>query len=288
MPRDEHGEYNENAGSPAPLEKGDEHPESGKEIKYHPCNAVLKFTMERYGETRYCTGMSVKNFRKRDDTPDPSYEHDQFCKHHQSRKDLQQANREHMKMGAFAKSYEHTFQYLDPHKQIVTIDLFESLLKESTFDFDSEYIVEEIDPISDGGDKIRVQCPIPSKRTSRAQAIWYAALDFVKMQNINEEQFRIAAKENLAVGEKEFEKETESGQVMTIVDEHHLNLPLSRIQKDYERHMKFGGVSTEPGEETDVSIDDRTWVLEVDEPKPEPEAAIDPSPIQKMDLEDNE
>lgn len=290
---DQYGnEYDTEAGSPEPLERGDTHPRTGKEIKYDPCNAVLKYTWERYDEVRYCTGLAVGNFGDA-----ANYEHDQFCKHHQGRKYLMDQQEENFKTGAFAKSYEHVFQYLEPHNQIMAVELLKSLMGESRYSFEPEDVVLEVD-VSDSGmaeqDVLHVDFPIPTEKVVRGQALWYAALDFVKMQNISEEQFRVSAEEtdmdgrSLAVGEKTFETETESGEVMEIVDEHHLNLPLSRIQSDYEQHLKFGGVSIEDdGDEG--SVDEREWVITVDSPEDssvKPEAEQGTSPFAELDVPD--
>lgn len=281
--RDEHGEYNPDAGSTVPFQKGDEHPETGEEVKYHPCNAVLRHSYERYGEKRYCTGMAVKNFTKHGVETD--YEQDDFCRHHQSRAHFHDQQEKLFTTGAFAESCEHVYQYMEPHKKLLAVDWYRGLLNESHYDFNAKTVDDMIDTTdSDITEAPSMVLPIPVPREHKPQAVtlWFAAINFVQIQNIHEEQFRAADEEGLAVGEKTFEKETESGEVMEVIDEHHLNLPLSRIQKDYEQHLKFGGVSTEADEDGDSVPEDRTWVVEID--KPEPEADVGSSPMADIEL----
>lgn len=275
---DEWGEYRLDAGSTEPV--------SEEEVGYEPCNAVLKFTYSRYGEKRYCTGMSVGNFGD-----DANYEFPQFCKHHQSRHFLKEQQAENFEHGAYVRAYADLFDYLPPHKQVMAVDLYKSLLSESVYDFDPEPVVRHIDTTETfgKGSTVHVDVPVATEHRVRASALYFAALDFIKIQNITEEQFRVAFEEtgprgeSLTVGEDRFERETESGETVEIKDEHHLNLPLSRIQKDYERHMKFGGVPLE-GEADDLTISGGggDWVLEIEEP--EPETAADDTPLDEIEV----
>lgn len=263
---DEHGEYETDAGSPHPVEAED--------VGYEPCNAVLKYTFERYGERRYCTAMAEENFKE---------DGSQFCKHHKSREALMKQQAEAFKHGAYAKSHKHKFQHLPPHKQIMANELYKDLMSESRYEFESDEVEINID-VSDAdfapdADTLVMSHPLPTEHEMRGKALWFAALDFVTMESIREEQFRVAAEETgpdgepLAVGERTtVVTVTEQGREITDKDEHHLNLPLSRLQKDYERHLKFGGVDTDPEGESAVSIDSRDWVVElseIDEPAPE-------------------
>lgn len=287
---DEHGEYKEDAGSPHPVERD--------EVGYDPCNAVLKYTWKRYGERRYCTGMAVSNFSKHDNV-DTDYEHPDFCKHHQSRAALMKQHEEQFKTGAHAKSHEHIFQHLPPHKQIIANDLYKSLVGESVYEFEPETVELEID-VRDkdfGGpevDWIVMDHPVATNKQTRCKALWFAALDFMTVESIKEEQFRVSAEEEyegrtLAIGERTTYISGENGPI-EVTDEHHLNLPLSRIQKDYERHMKFGGVEYESDGE-DLSMDMRDFVLEVepDEEEMQPESkSSDSSPITDIEPPDED
>lgn len=260
--RDKHGEFR--------MDRGTTQPPDPDDYDYIPCGAVVKFTFERYGEKRYCEGMAAKNFGN-SERPYP-----EFCKHHQVRGALMEHVEDSFKTGAFAKSYETIFQFLPPHKQVIAVEVFEDLMDESKYNYEPDIIPRTIDTEEwpEAPDEIEVAFPVPTKHRARGQALWFASLDFVRMQNIHEEQFRVAFEDDVAVGEKEFEKETESGYVIEIKDEHHLNLPLSRIQKDYESHLKFGGVDTDD-ESEGADMRKTVWVSEVSPKSAEPEAKSD-------------
>jgi hypothetical protein len=279
---DEHGEYDPDAGSP--------HPVDPDEVNYEPCNAVLKYTFERYGERRYCSGMAVSNFGDA-----ANYEHPQFCKHHQGRAVLMKQHEDNFKTGAHSKSHKHTFQYLPPHKQLIANDLYKSLLNESTYNFETEHKEMEIDVSDDDfapdADVLVLDHPVPTEHRIRGKALWHAALDFITMESIKEEQFRVAAEEthegrDLAIGETvSVVSVTEDGREITDTEEHHLNLPLSRMTKHYKEHMKFGGVEYD-GDEESGSMGQREWVAVVqpDEPEPAPEATGQQAPVAEIDV----
>lgn len=288
--KDEHGTYDVDAGSPYPLDE--------EEAGYIPCNAVLRHTWDRYGERRYCTSLAVENFEQHG--TDTKYDHPDFCRHHQDRAALMKQHEKNFKTGAHAKSHEHTFQHMPPHKQLLANDLYKSLLDESEYrdEWESETVELEID-VSDSdfapdADTLVLEHPIPTEREVRAKALWHASLDFVTMESIREEQFRVAAEEevdgrSLAVGETKTYVASDD-EIREVADEHHLNLPLSRIQKDYERHLRFGGVEIEgEGGSGDMSARDWVMVVEPDEPEVQPEAQKDDtSPLSGLEIPDDE
>lgn len=287
--QDEHGEFKLDAGSPEPVDPDD--------YNYDPCGAVLRHSYSRFGEARYCEGMAVSNFSKHHDI---DREYDQFCKHHQTRGAIMEHTRdEKAKHLAFASSFETLFEYLDPPKKVLAVEMFASLLDESKWDFDPEFVVKEIDTskseLFEDTDSVHIDFPVPTERPARAKSLYFAALNYVQMENIMEEQFRVAANETgpdgkpLAMGERStVVTVTEDGDVIEDKEEHHLNLPLSRIQKDYERHLKVGGVEV-GGDETEVSdAEAREWVLTVEsgQDDPAPEATSDDNPMTDLDIPD--
>lgn len=284
---DEHGEYHPDAGSP--------HPVSEEDVDYVPCNAVLRYTFDRYGERRYCTAMAIENFTKHG--VDTDYEHPDFCKNHQSRAALMKQHEENFKTGAHAKSHEHIFQHMPPHKQLLANDLYKSLLDESTYAFDAEEVELEIDvadnDFAPDADVLVLDHPVPTEHKVRGKALWFAAVDFVTMQAIKEEQFRVAAEETvegrkLVVGETRSVVATDDD-FTEVADEHHLNIHLSRITKDYKEHMKFGGVTYDADDEGG-DMQTREWVavVEPDEESPAPEtASSDVSPMDDIEIPDD-
>jgi len=285
--KDEHGQFHLDAGSPTPVNSDD--------YNYEPCGAVLTYTFDRYGERRYCEGMALSNF----DEDAHDREHDDFCKVHQSRGSIQESIQERSKHLAFAASFETMFEYLDVHKKVLAIEMFRSLLGESSFDFDpanetKEFDVEGSSEIFGGVDTVEMEFPVPQEHVVRAKSLYFAALNYVQMENIMEEQFRVAAEETgpegepLAVGERtKVVTVDENMGVIEDRDEHHLNLPLSRIQKDYERHLDVGGVSTDSDEEVSDG-EAREWILKVEEDtdEPAPEATSDSNPMTSLDTPD--
>lgn len=258
--RDEHGQFQLQAGS---REDPNEHPEDYEH--YEPCGAVLKYTYDRYGERRYCTGMAVSNF-----AADKSYEYPGYCKRHQGQGYMKDQRHKQAKHLAFVESYDNMFQYFDAHEQVLAAETFKSLLEESKYDYETETHTLSCDATDTDlfdGDEFTIELPIPTSKKARAKSLWYASLDYVRMDNILEEQFRVAAEETgpdgkaLTVGERStIVTVTDEGREVEERDEHHLNLPLSRIQKDYERHLEVGGVDSDASE--DVGEDEaRTWIL---------------------------
>lgn len=275
---DDHGEFKLPSGSPHPVDPDD--------LKYDPCNCVLKYTFERYGERRFCTGMSGSNFNLDFDT----------CKHHKSRhsENYMKAQAELFKHGAFAQDHESIYQFMEPHKRVVANELYKSLIDQSRFTFNEEIVDLEIDvtDVQFGGenDTLVMKHPLPEDNVMQCKALWFAALDFVSMESMREEQFREAFEnENVdAVGERwTVVAAGEDGPVYD-KDEHHLNLPISRLQKDYRRHLEFGGVLD--SEDDSIAGGEREYILEVmpdDSSTVTPEAKrTESSPVMDVEPDD--
>jgi len=272
------GEFRLRGGSPTPVTKDD--------VGYYVCSAVMKHTYKRYGVRRFCTAPSRRQFNHDSDV----------CKHHQNRESegFMGQQKERLVTGAHAQSRENIFRFAETHKQIIAIDLYESLVSESTIDFEPETRDVEIDA-SDADwideDSVTVEQSVPTNKSMRAKALWFAALDFVTMESIRKEQFREAFQnpDVNAVGETyTVVASGENGPVYD-TDEHHLNLPLSRLQKDYEKHLEVGGVNTSPSDEaTGPTLTEREYVLEVepsqDDAPPEVTDYHDESPMADIDM----
>jgi len=251
---DEHGQFRLEAGTSEPPDEDD--------YDYQPCGAVLTYTFERYGERRYCEALAADNFPMHDK------EFGQFCKNHQARGKLMEQQRQNARHLAFVKSYENVFEYLSTHKKLIAIEMFESFLEESIYDYDYEKEPIEVAVGDSGlfeGDTAVIDIPVPSNKAAAAKALWFASLDYVRMENIQASQFEYAAENDMAVGEREkVISVTEDGRPITDEDEHHLNLPLSRIQSDYEKHLDVGGVEVGASEDDDDdAMDERQWVMNV-------------------------
>lgn len=244
---DEYGEYNPHSGSQSSTE--------GR------CNAVLKHTEERYGEKRFCAALPQSCFGGEAKDSD-------YCKNHVSREKIVKQQYDSFKTGAFVQSYIHLFDKLGAAKQIVALELFESLLTESQYEFEPTLVEYDIDSSEAEfvlEDTVTVDIPVPQTKKVRGQSLWYAALSFIKVQNINEQLFADALDNGTGVSERETVVAiTEDGRQITEMEEHHLNLPLSRIEKDYKEHLKLGGVDMSSDDDNDViSVDNREWTLSV-------------------------
>lgn len=272
---DEYGEYPVDAGSPHPVDPD----------HYIACNATLRHTWSRYGERRYCTAMAVENFK-----PD---EGSQFCRQHKGREHIMKVHEDNFKTGATVKNHDRIFKLMEPSKKIAANDLYKSLLTASTYDFDTEEAQLESDISDDefGGedaDTLVLDHPVPTKHEIRCKALWFVALDFMVMENIREQQFKTAVEDGVAVGERmSTVAVTDDGREIEDVDEHHLNLALSRIQKDYEEHLEFGGVPIEGGSD-DGGMTEREWVIEVHNDEKEAisdtyDAKNDTSPLNEIE-----
>lgn len=261
---DEHGDYNINAGTTSP--------------KQGRCGAVLRHTMSRYGEKRYCGQLPEKTFVEGGSD---------FCRLH---KGLMEKHRENFKTGAFVKSYEDLFDYLPAHKKMVAIDLFRDLMEESKFDFEEEDSAWEIDTSEADwwdGDSVEVEFPLPTAHQYRAKSLWYAALEFIKIENVDVQIFKDAHNSKYATGERlKVVGVNDDGEAQYDKDEHHLNTTLSRMIKDHQTLLKTGGVSTDTAEDngaTDAQA--RQWVLAVG---PEDAGKAQKTPFRGVTPEDTE
>lgn len=243
--RDEHGEFRLDAGSAEPVEDR--------------CGATLKFTFKRYGERRYCTALPLSTFVE--DGPD-------YCKHHKSRKHLMEQNKENFETGAYVTSYVRMFDYMELHQKVIAISLYKDLMGQSIYDFEEE-IQEVTFDASDvdwtENDVIVVDFPIATDYIAQSKFLFAAAIEVIKMENINTKIFKDSFKNRFAIGEREkVVTRTEFGEVRDL-DEHHLNIPLSRIINNEDKLLKQGGVGIDESEAEDDM--ERVWVFET--PKPE-------------------
>lgn len=224
--RDAHGEFEVDP------KRGAGEPMDGR------CNAVLKYTHERYGETRFCTRLPEHKF-----LPEGS----DYCRVHKSQEALMERAIELIKHGAFAQNYVIFEKSLSPLKFIFAVEMFDGLLEQSRHDFDVAYEKRTID--SSGEDlieesEVEVELPIPPNDTPLAfqvQELWNASLDEVKIQNMNEAVF------TSGMSEKTIAKTADMEGAITDVkyekQEHHLHLPLGRLTKDIKQHLENGGVT---------------------------------------------
>lgn len=253
-PEDEDKPYDSNYRQYNPY-AGSQTPTAGR------CNALLTNYRERYGEPRYCTAIPAKWFGRSQNS--------QFCKTHTPRELMHENAEELWETGRFAANYIYAFDRVSTAKQLYAVTLFDDLLEESAYDFETEYAAhtitaDDVDFIP--AETVTVDFPVPQSRTYRANALWFAALDFIRLQNMQEVVLEDGPEKEEVIGV------TDDGEPIYTTEEHHLNLPISRLTKDYDRHLTAGGVNgTEEGD--NIEVDARSWNLSYgpgdDEAEPE-------------------
>lgn len=246
---DDYGEY--------PFDRGNRRPEDGC------CNAVLNHSLRRYGEKRYCANTKTTenggcHFHKNSWTLRESRE-----------KKLGMAERDDPFTQAWVHNYRRIINQMPAHKKLSTISLFKSFRQSSTLEFgddakEIEVNTERVDWTDH--DRVTVEVPVPKDELkAQEKALFMAACDFVRLESISEAMFEDAFDDGDArMAEKEIPVTSDGemvmgddGQPVTRKEEHHLNLPMSRITKDFERYLEFGGVLDE--KDVDVSVDNRNF-----------------------------
>lgn len=278
---DAHGEFR--------LDRGATEPKTSEELGYKPCNCIVKFTYDRYDEKRYCTGLAVSSKGT--------------CKHHKNRAHEKFLNggRNLMKTGAQAQSHKNVFKYMEPYQKVTANDIYKSLIELSAYDFDCDIYELEVSCTDSDifeGDHMILEHPIPTQKKVKCKALWYAALDFMTMELMRKERFRTAFEQTndpsvgtdkVTVGERW--TVVASGEQGAVKDkeEHHLNLPLSRMQKDYKQELTFGGVEMEK-ETEGGDVSERDWHVEiVNETETTKQDELHPdevSPLEEIDASD--
>jgi hypothetical protein len=269
--RDDHGEFRLDGGSPTPNDSSD--------LAYEPCNAILRHYESRYGERRFCKAMSGSNFGQDYDT----------CRRHKNQEALLEHRDNNFSTGAHAANHRNKFKFMDPAKKVITNDLYRSLVEQSAFDFDMQFVELQVDVSDDqfGGDTelMVLEHPVPRTNEIRCKALWHAAIDFTVMDLMRDKQFQDAFDDGTVVGEREqVVAVTDDGQVIEDEEEHHLNLPISRIQKDYKEHLQFGGVAHDvPDSLEDDGAMTSEWHVEIT-----PQESDDSQSASSLDLPSGE
>lgn len=245
--RDEHGEFRL-----APEMRGMAKPQDER------CNAVLVYTQDRYGETRYCGKLPEATFIE-----DGSQDH---CKTHKSRDSLMERAHELFEHGYFATNYVNFVQKLPADKFIFAVEMFRGLIEQSTHEFDIANEVRVVDTSESAiiaEDEVAVGLAMPKneKFAFQANELWTAALKEVQVQNMQEAVFEEGmAKRTLADS-----ADMEGSITDTVYEqtEHHLHLPISRLAKDIKEHLKNGGVAVDDDDGAAVTFQQNDYTLDV-------------------------
>lgn len=258
--------YNINAGNATP-QKG-------------RCNCVLTKWKRRYGEKRYCAMWSKEG----------------VCRKHKGRNAMKVQAQELSKTGMLSQSFIHAYDKMEPQWQALCMRLYEGYLDESVYDFDDttaekkidfeRHDAEKPDWVPDDEDFV-VEVRAPANHIGRAIPLWRAAINDVKANKASITTL-IKNMESETTTDSEFIMPTEDNNVeeerwaqLTEMSEHHLNLPLDRIERTQGDLLERGGVGVD---EADVGDDEPTVTMELyDDP-----AAEDPiKPEAIHDLENS-
>lgn len=250
------------------------------------CNAPLDNWDERYGETRYCMRLPMSTF-----VSDGS----DFCKVHKGREGLMERAADAFTHGLFSKTIRHTFEKLQPWQQLTALGWYDAYLQESQFDFDPEFETHDIDFTEHDGELpieidasldedgcLSVDVPVPTQHHNRCYALYRAAIMDVKSglaeRTILEGDDGIMERETVV-------SVTDDGREITDLEEHHLNVPLSRLDNDRSELLAFGGVTIK-ADEDDVSVNVESpgeLVLDLDEGDTVDEDEATPVEAQMID-----
>jgi hypothetical protein len=247
--RDEHGEFRLD-----PMGGSAEPPADDR------CGVPLRYYEERYGTIRFCTALKVGNF------PDHNYEHDEYCRNHQSRHALMEQAHELFEHGYFATNYINFAEKLNAEKFIFAVEMFRGLLTQSTHDYDTASEVRVIDTSEStiiNEDEVAVELLIPQDETHSFQAneLWTAALKEVQVQNMQEVVFTDGMETQTLADSADMDGQiTDTHYEKT---EHHLHLPISRLAKDIKEHLKNGGVTIDDDEGGVITFQQNDYTMDV-------------------------
>jgi len=245
--------------------QGNLQPRSGDDWSF--CNAPLNNWRDRYLDVRYCGCV----------TP-PS---DTYCSTHDNRKHTMKTAEEMMQTGLYTETIDHFYARLDPWKRLVGWGTYESLLGESAYEFGTEYREQTFDftdsefvpEAADENGELTVKCGYPTQHLDPSLSLFVASMMSVQMIQVQptimaEDEDGEGMMEEKQVTNAQLRSPTESNpdqywKTIESWQEHHLNIPFSRLVSDHPRLLERGGVDTDPESESDgVSGDD--IVLEID------------------------
>jgi len=252
---DDHGDFRLN-----PMTGADE-PQEGR------CGAVVKYTMERYGRTRYCTAMPEDTFVDGGSS---------FCRRHKSHEALMERAQELFKHGHFASNYINFVKRLSPAKFLFAVEMVGGLFDMSEHEFEITHKSRTIDT-SDSTlieeDAVEVELPLPENNQLSLQAneLWHATLAEIEMNNMREVVF---------TDDHEMETVSASADMEgTITDtlsergEHHLHLPISRLSNEIQKHLENGGVRLDDDDGGVVTFEKNDYTMEVSPVETDSDAA---------------
>lgn len=228
------------------------------------CNALLRNWKERYGEKRYC-GRIVPTR-----AGDEELENRQFCSVHKDRKHLRMHASDVLESGLHTKTIHHLYDKIPPYERVFAYGLYDQLLDASVFSFETEYIEKDFDfsevdddltpEAADEDGILTLEVPNPAANQDRAISLWLASIDRIKMLRSNallkEKDMRTKTTEHAQLTKPTESDPTQTFETIEQWTEHYLNLPYSRLVRDIQELLEYGGVGVEDEEEAaDVTVE---------------------------------
>jgi hypothetical protein len=264
--------YNPFTGNIEPIERE----------KYGACNAPVDKWRLRYPEVRFC-GKIANTYNDLQNGNDHTY-----CSLHRNRKHMSVPTaEEQIQTGMFVNSVDHLYEQLDPWKKLVGWGTFESLMGQSTYEFAPEYEQRTLDfsdqPFQpDGCDEdgqLDVKFGYPTSHPQSALYLYVAAMQTVQMisvqprimaETVREDgteegmmEVKSVDKAQLTAPPSEHDSSPQEFKTIETWNEHHLNLPMSRLISDQPDLLEMGGVEIDPESEADGPSSEDI-VLEID------------------------
>jgi len=221
------------------------------------CNALLTNWEERYGDPRYCTQLPMETF-----VEDGS----EFCSTHRGRDGLMERASELLTHGLYAKTIHHVFEKLSPWQQLTVLGWYDDYVQESTYAFDESLETQYIDFSDFGGEmplevethldensQLPVDVPVPTDHAARCFALFRAAVMDIKA-GLADRALLETEDGTTAMEREQVVSVTDEGYEITDEAEHHLNLPLSRIDKDKDELLAFGGVPIDSDSNVEMNV----------------------------------
>lgn len=266
-------EYPDDLPEPQSWHDGDGKPCDSNGTRYNPyqgsvsqtdgrCNALLTRWKERYGEARYCMAMPESTF-----LGDEGSDYCRSHKHNETNEALMERAREAFTHGLFSKSIRHVFDKLQSWQQLSVLGRYDAYVSESHYeyaptvqshtidfsDYDGELPLELAVELDDD-ECMDVGVPIPTEHQNRAYALYRAALSDVK-SGLAERSILDTDSSGAMERETVVDINPETGEKYTEMEEHHLNLSLSRLDKDRKELLQFGGIPLDTDDGADVSVE---------------------------------
>ncbi len=249
-----------------------EKPRDSNDRRYNPyqgsrtpadgrCGAPLSAWSDRYGEVRYCTALPESTFV--DDGSD-------YCRNHKQREGLMKRASELLEYGLYSTVITNVFEQLAGWQKVLVLGFYDSYLQESTIDFDEQIVGYDVtldgdewsmpidvpestvDSDDDGNDVVEVGLPVPSKHGVRAYALYRAAIKDVQVTLAEtavmpDDEDGTTALETSTLVESD-------GEFRTTFEEHHLNLPIDRVDRSRSELLEFGGVPIESDDDVNINV----------------------------------